>query len=231
MELLINYESVTINQGEQTILRNIDFSVGAGDFVYIIGKVGTGKSTLLQSLYCESDIISARTCEVLGRDMLTLRRRDIPELRREMGIIFQDFQLLSDRNVEQNLRFVLRATGWKGRSVMDERIDEVLGAVGMRNKRSKMPHELSGGEQQRIAIARALLNEPRLIVADEPTANLDAETSSTLITLLEEIRAKGTAIVMSTHNMNLVELHEGRVFECVGDSVEELNTKSVESEH
>ena len=231
MELLINYESVTINQGEQTILRNIDFSVGAGDFVYIIGKVGTGKSTLLQSLYCESDIISARTCEVLGRDMLTLRRRDIPELRREMGIIFQDFQLLSDRNVEQNLRFVLRATGWKGRSVMDERIDEVLGAVGMRNKRSKMPHELSGGEQQRIAIARALLNEPRLIVADEPTANLDAETSSTLITLLEEIRAKGTAIVMSTHNMNLVELHEGRVFECVGDSVEELNNKSVESEH
>ena len=226
--MLINYQNVTINQGEQTILQDVNLSVSEGEFVFIIGKVGSGKSTLLQSLYCESEIISAATCEVLGHDLLTIRRRDIPGLRKQMGIIFQDFQLLSDRSIERNLRFVLRATGWKGKSVQDERIEYVLTQVGMRHCRSKMPHELSGGEQQRIAIARALLNEPKLIVADEPTANLDAETAEKLIALLEEIRANGTAVVMSTHNMNIVQQHEGKVFVCHDNTLSEKTGDNVQ---
>ena len=214
METIINYESVSINQADVNILHDVNLDVKSGEFIYIIGKVGSGKSSLLQSFYNEADIICARQCEVLGRDMLSLKRKDVPSLRHEMGIIFQDFQLLADRTVEQNLRFVLRATGWKGKSAINERIDEVLNSVGMKNTRSKMPHELSGGEQQRVAIARALLNKPKLIVADEPTANLDKETADNLIMLLQEICDNGTAVVMSTHNMTILEQHPGKVYEC-----------------
>ncbi len=158
----------------------------------------------------------------MGQDLTTLRRRDIPELRRQMGIIFQDFQLLGDRTVEQNLRFVLKATGWKDRKKTDERIDEVLRQVGMEDRKGRMPHELSGGEQQRIAIARALLNSPKLIVADEPTGNLDPETADDIICLLREIAQKGTAVVQTTHNRQLLNKYPGIVYRCTDQQVSDV---------
>ena len=174
--MLIDYRKVSIYQDDVCVLNDVDFNVDEGEFVYIIGKVGSGKSSLLKTLYCELDIDldidSAEKAEVLGRDVMKIKRREIPELRKEMGIIFQDFQLLHDRSVEKNLDFVLKATGWK-KSERAQRIVEVLEAVGLADKAGKMPHELSGGEQQRIAIARSLLNRPKIIVADEPTGNLD----------------------------------------------------------
>jgi cell division transport system ATP-binding protein len=182
--------------------------------VYIIGKVGSGKSSLLKTLYCELDIESAEKSEVLGRDVCDIRRRDIPALRKEMGIIFQDFQLLHDRNVYQNMRFVLKATGWDSREERDARIDEVLELVGMKDKRESMPHELSGGEQQRIAIARALLNNPKIIIADEPTGNLDPETARHIVSILKDIQKTGTAIVMTTHNIPLLDEFPGTVYRC-----------------
>lgn len=213
---LIEYKNVNIYQGENLILNNVNFHVDEGEFVYIIGKVGSGKSSLLKTLYCELDLYDdeAEGAEVLGRNLLTLKRKDIPMLRREMGIIFQDFQLLHDRTVLKNLRFVLKATGWKDKTAIDERIDEVLSQVGMTDKKEKMPHELSGGEQQRIAIARALLNHPRIIIADEPTGNLDPETATNIVRLLKDICQQGTAVVMSTHNVHLLEQFPGIVYRC-----------------
>ena len=183
--MLIDYRKVSIYQDDVCVLNDVDFNVDEGEFVYIIGKVGSGKSSLLKTLYCELDIDSAEKAEVLGRDVMKIKRREIPELRKEMGIIFQDFQLLHDRSVEKNLDFVLKATGWK-KSERAQRIVEVLEAVGLADKAGKMPHELSGGEQQRIAIARSLLNRPKIIVADEPTGNLDPETASNIIALLRQ---------------------------------------------
>ena len=171
--MIIEYKNVEIYQQDVCVLKGIDFHVDEGEFIYIIGKVGSGKSSLLKTTYCELDIDSAEKAEVLGRDIMNIRRRDIPALRKEMGIIFQDFQLLHDRSVLKNLEFVLKSTGWKNKKERLERIDEVLGLVGMKEKKDKMPHELSGGEQQRIAIARAILNKPKVIIADEPTGNLD----------------------------------------------------------
>lgn len=177
--MIIDYKNVNIYQDQDLVLRNVDFHVDDGEFIYIIGKVGSGKSTLLKTTYLEVDIDSGEKAKVLGRDIMKLRRKDIPALRKEMGIIFQDFQLLHDRTVHKNLRFVLRATGWKKKNSaeIEQRIDEVLKAVGMEDKKMKMPHELSGGEQQRVAIARALLNNPKVVLADEPTGNLDPETA------------------------------------------------------
>ena len=194
------------------------------EFIYIIGKVGSGKSSLLKTLYCELDIEEddAEKAEVLGRDLITLRRKEIPALRREMGIIFQDFQLLHDRNVERNLYFVLKATGWRDKEAMSKRIDEVLEAVGMADKRKKMPSELSGGEQQRIAIARALLNTPKMIVADEPTGNLDPETATNIVALLKEISLTGTAVVMSTHNIPMLDKFPGIVYQCEESHIKEI---------
>ena len=212
--MLIDYKKVTIFQDDYCVLKDIDFSVDRGDFVYIIGKVGSGKSSLLKTLYCELDIDSAEKCEVLGRDLSHLKRREIPALRREMGVIFQDFQLLHDRNVEQNLKFVLRATGWTDKKERDERIDSVLDAVGMQDKREKMPHELSGGEQQHIAIARSLLNRPHIIIADEPTGNLDPDTARRILSLLKDISSHGTAVVMTTHNISLIDEFPGKVYRC-----------------
>lgn len=214
--MLIEYKKVKVYQQDNLILDDVDFHVDEGELVYLIGKVGSGKSSLLKTLYCELDLYKdeAEKAEVLGRNMLTLKRKDIPALRREMGIIFQDFQLLRDRNIYQNLYFVLRATGWKDKKKIKDRIAEVLEAVGMTDKIHSMPHELSGGEQQRISIARALLNKPKIIIADEPTGNLDPETANNIVSLLKDITLNGTSVVMSTHNISMLNRFPGVVYRC-----------------
>ena len=221
--MLIEYKKVNIYQADKLVLANVDFHVDKGEFVYIIGKVGSGKSSLLKTIYSELDIYEdeAEQAEVLGRNMMKLKRKEVPALRREMGIVFQDFQLLHDRTVYKNLRFVLKATGWKKNSDIDERIDEVLAMIGMSNMRNKMPNELSGGEQQRMAIARALLNHPKVIIADEPTGNLDPETATSIIQLLKDITVSGTAVVMSTHNIPMLDKFPGIVYQCKDGKVEE----------
>lgn len=221
--MLIEYKKVNIYQtAEKPVLENVDFHVDEGEFIYIIGRVGSGKSSLLKSVYFELDIDEAEQATVLDHDLLKLKRKNIPALRRQMGIIFQDFQLLGDRTVHKNLRFVLKATGWKDKKDMDKRIREVLADVGLQDKADKYPHELSGGEQQRIAIARAILNNPKLIVADEPTGNLDPETAEGIIQLLRQISQTGTAVVMSTHNMVLVNKYPGIVYRCKDGKLEEV---------
>ncbi|MCI6618422.1 MAG: ATP-binding cassette domain-containing protein [Prevotella sp.] len=227
--MLIDYQKVNIYQQDVQILHDVDFHADEGEFIYIIGKVGSGKSSLLKTIYCELDIDDedAETAEVLGRDLKTIKRKEIPALRKEMGIIFQDFQLLHDRSVYQNLRFVLSATGWKEKEKISQRIDEVLNDVGMQDKKDQMPHELSGGEQQRIAIARALLNHPKMIIADEPTGNLDPETAGSIIQLLKNITQSGTAVVMSTHNIPMLDKYSGIVYRCkdgrISDVTKEYN--------
>jgi cell-division ATP-binding protein len=199
------------------VLGNVDFHIEQSEFVYLIGKVGSGKSSLLKTIYCELDIDSddeEAIADVLGRDLKKIKRKEIAGLRRDFGIIFQDFQLLHDLTVYRNLHFVLKATGWKNKKEIDERIDEVLTDVGLLDKKNKMPHELSGGEQQRIAIARALLNKPKVIIADEPTGNLDTGTALDIVALLKEITKKGTAVIMSTHNMLILQKYPGIVYRC-----------------
>ena len=222
--MIIDYKNVNIYQDQDLVLRNVDFHVDDVEFIYIIGKVGSGKSTLLKTTYLEVDIDSGEKAKVLGRDVMKLRRKDIPALRKEMGIIFQDFQLLNDRTVHKNLRFVLRATGWKKKNSaeIEQRIDEVLKAVGMEDKKMKMPHELSGGEQQRVAIARALLNNPKVVLADEPTGNLDPETAENIVKLLKDISLKGTAVVITTHNINMIDKYPGIVYQCVDNEIKEV---------
>lgn len=220
--MLIDYKNVTICQTNRVILENVNFNVDAGEFIYLIGKVGSGKSSLLKTIYCELGIKDSECAVVLDRDITTIKRKNIPALRREMGIIFQDFKLLVDRNVKRNLRFVLRATGWKNENEINERIDKVLDAVGMSESKDKMPHELSGGEKQRIAIARALLNEPKIIIADEPTGNLDPETADNIVQLLKQITIKGTAVVMSTHNLPMLDKHPGIVYRCEDSRLSEV---------
>ena len=220
---LINYKNVDIyHKDGDTVLRGVDFHVEEGEFIYLIGRVGSGKSSLLKTIYCELDIDEADEAIVLEHDLLTIRRKEIPGLRRKMGIIFQDFQLLSDRSVYRNLRFVLKATGWNDKERINNRIDEVLAQVGMADKKERMPHELSGGEQQRIAIARALLNKPELIIADEPTGSLDYETAENIIQLLREISLKGTAVILTTHNRTLLNKYPGIVYRCNNGRLEEV---------
>ncbi len=212
--MLIEYKNVNICQDFNCVLKEVNFHAEEGEFIYVTGKVGSGKSSLLKTIYCELDIESAEKAEALEYDLMKIKRKQIPALRKKMGIIFQDFQLLHDRTVYGNLHFVLRATGWKDQAKTDERIDEVLAAVGMQDAKDKMPHQLSGGEQQRIAIARALLNKPQVIIADEPTGNLDAETAENIISLLKDISQRGTAVIMSTHNIPLIEKYPGIVYTC-----------------
>lgn len=214
--MLINYTNVDIYQEENLIIKDVNFHVEEGEFIYLIGRVGSGKSSLLKTIYCELDLYKdeAEQALVLERDLLSIKRKDVPGLRREMGIIFQDFQLLHDRTVEKNLDFVLQATGWKDKKQRRERIQTVLDMVGMSAKSNNMPHELSGGEQQRIAIARALLNNPKIIIADEPTGNLDNETASAIVSLLKDITQTGTSVVMSTHNIGLIDKYPGIVYLC-----------------
>lgn len=213
--MLVDYRKANICQTEgENVLEGVDFQVNEGDFIYLIGRVGSGKSSLLKTIYCELDIDEAEKAEVLEQDLLEIRRKDIPALRKQMGIIFQDFQLLTDRNIYKNLRFVLQSTGWKDKAEIDARIHEVLQAVDMDDKAEKMPHELSGGEQQRIAIARAILNHPKMIVADEPTGSLDTETADNILELLRKISQSGTAVIMTTHNMPLLDKYPGIVYRC-----------------
>ena len=222
--MLIEYKNVNIYQQDNMVLSNVDFHVDEGEFIYINGKVGSGKSSLLKTTYCELDLYQdeADKAEILGRNLLKLRRKDIPSLRKEMGIIFQDFQLLHDRTVYQNLLFVLKATGWKDKEKIKTRIAEVLTDVGMEGKADSMPHELSGGEQQRISIARALLNQPKVIIADEPTGNLDPETASSILQLLKDITATGTAVVMTTHNIPLIDKYPGIVYKCQDGKITDI---------
>lgn len=222
--MLIDFSKVNVYQGDKLILEQADFKADEGEFIYIIGKVGSGKSSLLKTMYAELDVYDdeAEKAEVLGRNMLKLRRKDVPALRREMGIIFQDFQLLHDRSVKKNLEFVLKATKWKYKERIEERIDKVLEDVGMLEKKDAMPHELSGGEQQRIAIARALLNAPKIIIADEPTGNLDPETAAQIAKLLKEISKTGTAVIMSTHNWAMLDKYPGIVYKCEDGTIQEI---------
>lgn len=210
---LISYKNVSINQQALCVLTDVDFELNKGDFVYLIGKVGSGKSTFLKTIYAELDINDGEA-NVLGYNLRTMKRKHIADLRRKLGIVFQDFQLLTDRTVQANLDFVLRATGWKDRTEIENRIKEVLTLVGMENKGYKMPNELSGGEQQRIVIARAILNKPEIILADEPTGNLDVETGRKIVELLKEICRQGSAIIMTTHNLNLLSEYPGKVYCC-----------------
>lgn len=217
---IVKYENVEILRKEHVVLKSVNLTIEPGQFTYIIGKVGSGKSSLLKSMYAEIPIESGEA-KVLEYDLTTLKRKQIPMLRREIGIVFQDFQLLTDRTVYDNLMFVLQATGWKDKTEMDDRIEEVLKEVGMLTKSYKMPHELSGGEQQRIVIARALLNKPKLILADEPTGNLDPATGEQIIRRLYEISQSGTAVVVATHNLGLIDQFPGRVLRCAGKKIEQ----------
>ena len=203
------------------VLENVDLKIQEGEFVYLIGKVGSGKSSLLKTMYGELDIHSG-SAEVLGYDMTHIRRKHIPALRKRIGIVFQDFQLLTDRNVRDNLDFVLKATGCSDKRKRQLRIEEVLELVGMPTKGYKMPHELSGGEQQRIVIARAILNTPEIILADEPTGNLDPETGRQIVELLRKICDNGSTVVMTTHNLQLLEEFPGKVFRCENHCVVEV---------
>ena len=223
-EPLIRYSNVSVCQQGLEILNDINFELKPGEFTYFIGKVGSGKTSLLKTIYGELDIQSGEA-EVMGYNMRAIKRKQIPELRRRLGIIFQDFQLLTDRSVHANLDFVLRATGWTDKVEINMRIEEVLEEVGMSGKGYKMPNELSGGEQQRIVIARAILNKPSLILADEPTGNLDVETGRSIVELLQKICQSGSAIIMITHNLNMLSEYPGTVYKFENHGITNISSQ------
>lgn len=231
--MLTDYRNVEVRQDNVCVLEDVTFSVNEGEFVYLIGKVGSGKSSLIKTMYAELDPLchtSESHAMVLGFDVARMKRRQVPELRRQMGVIFQDFQLLTDRNVMENLLFLLKATGWKGKQAMKQRALEVLHMVGMETKGYKMPYELSGGEQQRISIARALLNSPKLILADEPTGNLDPETGRQIIEILYGVCKSGTSVIMITHNLQWMEDFPGRVLKCEDHKLTEVTEETQTSD-
>lgn len=212
---LVDYKDVEITRDSFIVLRNVTFTIDPGELVYLVGRVGSGKTSLIKTLYAEVPVAESRMAEVLGFNLAKIRRSEIPKLRRSMGIVFQDFQLLPDRSVFDNLDFVLRATGWRRGKEREARIEEVLRDVCLVNKSYKMPHELSGGEQQRVVIARALLNDPELIIADEPTGNLDPETGELIFGLLSRIASeKNKGVIISTHNHTLIDRFPGKVLLC-----------------
>ena len=220
-EPLVSFKEADILNGENTVIYGLNMEIFPGDFVYIVGKVGTGKTSIIRTMIGENPLLKGYG-EVCGHKLNGIREKEIPYLRRKVGVVFQDFQLLMDRTVEDNLEFVLKATGWKDKNEVDRRIREVLEDVGLTHKAHKMPHQLSGGEQQRVAIARSLLNRPKLIIADEPTGNLDNETADGILKLLTGInKDDGTAIVMVTHNRNIFEKYHGRIFVCKDENCEE----------
>ncbi|MDO9154885.1 MAG: ATP-binding cassette domain-containing protein [Paludibacter sp.] len=228
-KILIKYKNVDIYQQDELVLKNVQIDIRSGQFIFFLGKVGSGKTSLMKSFYGEASVCEG-FAEVLEHDLNTIKTNDVPFLRRKIGIVFQDFQLLTDRSVYQNLEFVLRATGWKDIDVIDEQIEGVLKQVGMADKSHKMPHQLSGGEQQRIVIARALLNSPEIIIADEPTGNLDLETGREIVDLLYNITKSGTTVIMATHNLNWLDLYQGRIFRFESKKVKELqNISTIES--
>ncbi len=211
MAPLIQFENVDVFQRETLVLKNVSLSVSNGEFVYLIGKTGSGKSSLMKTMYAELPV-NEGLAFVAGYSLVELKKREVPLLRRKLGIVFQDFQLLTDRNVNENLLFVMKSTGWDNKEKMQSRCDEVLQSVGLSTKGHKMPHQLSGGEQQRVAIARALVNNPEIILADEPTGNLDPETSAGIMYLLRDISLTGRSVLMATHNYNLIKRFPSRVF-------------------
>ena len=213
-EEIVRYKNVEITRAAKIVLKDVSFILRPGEFHYLTGRVGSGKSSLLKTMYGDVKIQKGETADVLGYDLLHLKKRETPYLRRKIGIVFQDFQLLTDRSVYSNLKFVLEATGWKNKEEIKQRIEDVLTTVGMENKSYKHPFELSGGEQQRIVIARALLNRPALILADEPTGNLDPQTGYYILTLLHELSEKGHTVLMATHNMHLVKEFPGHILTC-----------------
>ena len=222
---IISFEGATISQNKKVVLRDVSFTLDQGAFVYLIGRTGTGKSSLLKTLYGDIKLREGKG-KVVDFDLLNLSERHIPDLRRQLGVVFQDFQLLSDRSVKRNLEFVLRATGWKSADKRTKRIVKVLKDVGLEEKLKLFPHELSGGEQQRIAIARAMLNQPKLILADEPTGNLDPITSEEVMKLLNEINQQGTTILMATHDFGLISKFPKRTLMCEDKQVVEVKSKS-----
>lgn len=221
MKELIVYKHVEICQDEQIVLKDVNLSVSSGEMIYLLGRVGSGKSSFMKTIYGELPVEGTEAA-ALDYDLLKLRRRDIPYLRRKVGVVFQDFQLLSDRNVEENLLFVLKATGWKDKRAMKSNIHDVLKQVGMAEKAYKMPYQLSGGEQQRVVIARALLNAPGLILADEPTGNLDPETGKEIMELLYSISQAGMTVIMSTHNPLWPEQYPGRKLQFSDGKISEV---------
>lgn len=222
---VLEYRDVTIRRAENVIIRHTDLQINAGDLVYLIGRVGSGKSTLLKTIYADVPISDGEARFGMF-DLRRIKRRQIPYLRREMGIIFQDFRLMHDRTIEDNLSFVLRATGWSDKREISHRIDEVLAKVGMDHKGYKLPHELSGGEQQRMVIARALLNKPKLILADEPTGNLDPETGDQIFQLFRKITEGGTAVIMSTHNYEMMRKYPSRILKIEDEQLHEMTVRT-----
>lgn len=218
MSLIVDYKDVEIERADKIVLKNVSFNMQNGEFRYLVGKVGSGKSSLMKSMYADIPVFSGEA-DVLGFSLVGMRRKQVPYLRRKIGIVFQDFQLLQDRSVKANLDFVLRATGITRKEDISDRIEEVLEEVEMGNKSYKMPHELSGGEQQRIVIARALLNNPELILADEPTGNLDPQTGYHIVRLLHRLASEGHTVLMATHNMQLVEDFPAQLMRCQDKSL------------
>ena len=222
MDTTISLRNANIFQHENLVLSNVNLHIEQGEFVYLIGKTGSGKSSLLKTLYADLPLREGEG-DVVGYNLKNIETKEIPFLRRKLGVIFQDFQLLSDRTIEDNLRFVLQATEWKNKADIDARIDEVLNKVGLPTKKHKLPHQLSGGEQQRVGIARALLNDPELILADEPTGNLDPETTAEILQILLDIAASGRSVLVATHDLTLFELHRARTLKCDGGQIIDSN--------
>ena len=222
---IIVFDKVSLKISKTNILTNLNFSISQGDFTYLIGKTGSGKSSIIRSIYCDIPIESGKSI-INGKDISEIRKSQIPFLRRKIGIIFQDFKLLSDRSIFRNLEFVLKATDWKDKQKINERIDEVLNEVGMMNLKNRMPYQLSGGEQQRISIARAILNKPNLILADEPTGNLDPGTSKEIMNLLIKINNQGSTILMATHDYDMISKFPKRTLRLEDGKLYELTKKT-----
>lgn len=221
LDSIIRLENVSVFQKHNMVLANVSLTIDKGEFVYLLGKTGSGKSSLMRTLYADVPLAKGEA-HMVGYDLSKLKRKEIPFLRRKIGIIFQDFQLLYDRSVNENLYFVMRATGWKDKKKMEDRAQEALDKVGLATKGHKLPHELSGGEQQRVSIARALLNDPDVILADEPTGNLDPETSEEIIRLLSDISKNGRAVVIATHDMLVVSKFPARTLRCENGVINEM---------
>jgi cell division transport system ATP-binding protein len=223
---VISFEAANIFQEDHLVLTDVNIQIKKNEFVYLIGKVGSGKTSLIKTINSEIPLRQGEA-SIAGFNLANIKRKQIPQLRRKLGIVFQDFQLLIDRNIHENLKFVLGATGWKNKKEITKRIEEVLEKVGLEHKGYKMPHQLSGGEQQRVVIARALLNDPEIILADEPTGNLDPETSDAIMKILFEIQESGRAVVMATHNYNLLEKYPARTLKCEDGKVFDLNAVNI----
>ncbi len=227
LDNIVDFQNVSLMIKDHLVFRDLSFSIQKGEFVYIIGKVGSGKTTFIKSINAEIPV-NEGTAMVAGHPLHKIKRRDVPFLRRKLGIVFQDFQLLNDRTVNENLSFVLRATGWKNKAEIETRIGEVLEKVGLGYKGYKFPHQLSGGEQQRVVIARALLNDPEIILADEPTGNLDPKTSEGIMEILTSLSKNRRAVIMATHNYNLVKKFPAKIFKCENENLKETDLEDPE---